>query len=487
MARGHEIAIASETGAFEKGIQSGVIEPLEDAEGALKKLGQNTGPEKLEQGLKDAAKASDEMKDEIKRNASQIDSTFRKSDDDFELSNREKRKITKETIKEIGEEAKQNASETFSSFDGSAQSFVDGIQGTLGGLVSSLGPAGIAAGAAGALAIGLIQGALQNADETSQAFKQDVADLTQALIDAGSHGTISTDDMVKALQKLATETDSSKVSLQKLFDTAKASGNSFKDLAQAYAGNEAGLSKLLATAKEKLAVDQKAADANKVSRADQNDMTVGEIQHAAALQKTAAAQKDYVSYLQQSADKAKEAKKAEEEYIQADGPALAAKAAALGNLQSAYNDAADSVEDYVDAETGVFNYQGFLDSMQKKEQALQDLNTNIASLHLTPDALAGLNTMGADAASTLVDAMVHGTDAQKQQAIDVLTKAGQQGGAGFVSGVQSQLPPTITGPSIQLQLPNAQDIVRTMQQRLNQSGSLLLKANVTDKYGRDVG
>ena len=124
---------------------------------------------------------------------------------------------------------------------------MDGIQGTLGGLVSSLGPVGLAAGAAGAIGIGLINGALQNADTQSQAFKQSVADLTSELITAGKDGSVSLDYIVQKLQALATETDAAQPSLVKLNKAAHESKSSYKDLAETYAGSTAKLKDMVAT------------------------------------------------------------------------------------------------------------------------------------------------------------------------------------------------------------------------------------------------
>ena len=227
MGKGISISIASDTKQFTSGIKSGVLEPLDDVAQSLEDVGKagEKGGDKLVDALKDSQRETRNEK-AYRDMASTIQRTTKATSNDFEVSTREQSHLRKEAIKEIGNEAKQNAAETFSSFDGSAQSFVDGIQGTLGGLVASLGPVGLAAGAAGAIGIGLINGALQNADTQSQAFKQSVADLTSELIAAGKDGSVSLDYIVQKLQALATETDAAQPSLVKLNKAAHESKSS---------------------------------------------------------------------------------------------------------------------------------------------------------------------------------------------------------------------------------------------------------------------
>lgn len=97
----------------------------------------------------------------------------------------------KAELDELGREARANASETFSSFDGSAESFVDGIQGTLGGVVGGMGAIGAAAGAAGAIGLGFITAELQKQQQEADEVKQA---LTDAYRDAASEGRDYLDD-----------------------------------------------------------------------------------------------------------------------------------------------------------------------------------------------------------------------------------------------------------------------------------------------------
>ncbi len=79
MARVHQIAVASETGAFEKGIKSGVIQPLEDAEKALKELGDTNVARTSIRDLDAAQRATKNLKAETKGAADAIEDAFRRS------------------------------------------------------------------------------------------------------------------------------------------------------------------------------------------------------------------------------------------------------------------------------------------------------------------------------------------------------------------------------------------------------------------------
>lgn len=402
---------------------------------------------KMESEYKDAARGVQQSNDRLERSFQELANASKQSTkqagDDFELSTREQTKLRREAIKEIGDEAKQNAAETFSSFDGSAQSFVDGIQGTLGGLVSSLGPVGLALGAAGALGIGLINGALQKGDENTQQWKADVADLTQAFIDAGNTGEVKLERIVEILKKLATTGDDAGVSLDKLNELTSKSGSSFEDVAQAYSGNESKLRALVKTEHEHL----DALRAQQQQAQSNADISPGVID---SLAQQAGAQKELNDYLDQAVSKADAAAKSAELYAESGAPAIAAKATAVQNLGQAYQDAAGDVTDYTDAETGAFDTDAYVAGFEKKAQALADFATNMqkAAVTLSPEAVAFLQQQGTDAASQLVSAYVNGTAAQQQQLAKVWSQAGSASSASYMTSFQGGIPSQIAGPDI---------------------------------------
>lgn len=186
------IPISTETKAFRQGVESGIIEPLDDAQKALEdlgrahgltdvgddadraasqldditdaakdvdravdKLGRNDGPEDLERAMKDAQDATENLGDETKRTADAIEKDFRDSYKRVGESGKEGLGRVGEAAGELKSEGFQNLSETVSSFRGDLSDLGQLGQDTLGGLAGSLADMG-PAGAAGAIGLGAV-------------------------------------------------------------------------------------------------------------------------------------------------------------------------------------------------------------------------------------------------------------------------------------------------------------------------------------------
>ena len=185
MARGYTVGIGSETKAFKQGVESGIIDPLEDAQKELLDLGKNRGLDQLEDGMRDAQRATDKLKDEVEDTANAIEKEFKTAYRKAKESAQDGMDGASEASSEFKDELKSNFSEITSSFDGSMNSIQDLAQGTLGGLASTDIPGiGIAAGIAAA-GIGLIGSAFQSAEEERQLLEERASDLAQAYIEAG--------------------------------------------------------------------------------------------------------------------------------------------------------------------------------------------------------------------------------------------------------------------------------------------------------------
>lgn len=85
----------------------------------------------------------------------------------------------------FAKEAKNNLSETVSSFRGDAEDIPQIFQDVLGGVVADLGPAGVIGGALGAAGIGLAVALFQKSAERAAELKEDVIDLANEIADAG--------------------------------------------------------------------------------------------------------------------------------------------------------------------------------------------------------------------------------------------------------------------------------------------------------------
>lgn len=188
MAKGFSISIASETKEFASGVKRGIIEPLEDAGDILQDLGQDGGRDfdKLEKSMRDAQDETDDTKRAFEGLQREIAETGKKSRTDFANPVKKSTQEVNENLAEVGREAKANAAEMFSSFDGSFESIADAAQGTLGGLVGGLGGiGGMAVAAAGAAGLGLIAAELTKQKDLADEVKANLVSAYQEAAAAG--------------------------------------------------------------------------------------------------------------------------------------------------------------------------------------------------------------------------------------------------------------------------------------------------------------
>lgn len=157
MAKVHEIGIGADTRAFEDQIKKGVIEPTEDAEKALKKLGDtDAGTD----AARDLDKLADALKD-AQRETRQLADAGDKAGDDV----RRGMKRAEEGVDEFKAEAQSTAKEAAASFDGSFESIGEVAQEVAANAFAGFGPAGAAAGVAVAAGAGVMIEAIGNVGE----------------------------------------------------------------------------------------------------------------------------------------------------------------------------------------------------------------------------------------------------------------------------------------------------------------------------------
>lgn len=186
MAGGYTVGIASETKAFKQGIESGVIDPLEDAQKELLELGRARGPEQLERAMKDAEKATERLSDETKDTARAIEQEFRDAYRSVKRSSDDGMDGAKAGMEDFKQEANQTARESAASFDGSAESIVDVFQEIAANAFGGFGPAGAVAGLAAAAGIGLAMAGFENIQEAEEESKERAGEWAQAYIEAGA-------------------------------------------------------------------------------------------------------------------------------------------------------------------------------------------------------------------------------------------------------------------------------------------------------------
>lgn len=441
---GITIPIAADTREAAKGVSdlSKGFDQVADSLDDVAKSGDKAG-DKLEGSLRDAQRETKQTTDAFQKLAREQKDAAR-SGDDFGTSGSSGLKKLGQTSEEVGGELRQNIGETFSSFRGDITDFGQIAQDTLGGLASGLeGIPGVAAVAAGAAGLGLLLGALEQGQVNAEQFQTAVSNLAGVLIDAGTSGTVPIEHMVDVLKAAATGGDDLGHTLKDLKKAADNSGNSYETLAKAYAGNVNGLKDLWREGQKRLKQmqdEQVGLDTGNKAQADRYAALAAQIQ----------AQKDLNGYVGQSLGVAKEAADAQQLYAQAGGPELEAKAELIKNIDSAYDDAAGSASDYVDAESGVFNVDAYINAMTAKAQALDEYKTNLqkAALSLSPEAISFLESQGVEGASTLVQAYINGTDAQKAALAGIWGTAGKTSADSYTNSLKAGIPTTLPGPTV---------------------------------------
>lgn len=449
MAKIIEIGVGSQTGPYQKGIESGVIAPTEEAEKALKafaKQGDKAGDE-IENAMRGAQKESDRTRVDIERMGDEIEQAARKSramGDGMRQGTSE----AGDAVKELGDEAKQNISETFSSFDGSAESFVDMIQGTFGGVISNLGPIGAAAGAAGALGIGLMMSEFEKAKESEQEFREQVAELAGVLIETGGEGSAAVAEVADRLKAIATETDKDAMSFDKLRKMAKDMNVDFDDLAQAYVDGGGNLQEYLGKLDGLISKEQQAyAEQQKYAEA----AGLGTTLHGIELEKT----RDKLASV---AETYQQAEKDAASWAESGGAAIAARAEQMEALQGELDEAIGSWSEYTDAETGATDPSAYIAAMQARMDATSNFNTNVqqlaANTGLSFEETQAILDQGVDFAPMLAAIMAGGPEMQAQYAGQV--RAMLDGGQAIIDGTETTA--TITTKT------DAQDAARQLDE-----------------------
>ncbi len=402
--------------------------------------------EKIERSFSELAAAT---KRDLDNTASQTRRTFDRTSND-----------ARRNLDEVKNEAKQNISETFSSFNGSATSFADALQGTLGGLIASLPPQLAVLGAAGALGIGLIVSQLELGGQKTEQMRAQTAELAQQMITTGEVGGEWLGHLVEKLQELATASDPNTTNLAELSRIAKDSTSSYKDLAQAYSGNGSALEILIRREerlKKALEDQSDAIDTTTSSGVREYEQTIKQID----------GKERYLQKLRESKGVVDAAAQSEALYAAAGGPELERKAALVSAINDAYDQTAGSVDDYKNAETGLFDVTAYITAMQAREQALRDYQDTLAASELSPEAKDFLNSQGADAAAAFLAGYQAATPEQRAELNRIWTEAGQSDSAAYSDTLAKGFAGrTIAGPTVDLQEPNVDDLVNGLQSKL---------------------
>lgn len=241
----YKVGIASETKAFKQGIESGIIDPLEDAQKELLDLGKNRGPEQLEKSMKDAEKATEKLGDETKATARTIEQQFKDAYRKVKQSSDDGIGKAEEGMGDLKDEAQQSAKETAASWDGSLEGIGDLAQEVAANAFAGFGPAGVAGGVAAAAGIAVIIDTFNKiteaADEARESAFTMAYDVGGALDAAGYSARLqewtSSAEKLKQVRDLAVATGWDEVEVT---DALASGGDKLDKLTAAFgAGEEA--------------------------------------------------------------------------------------------------------------------------------------------------------------------------------------------------------------------------------------------------------
>jgi len=468
---GINISIGSDEKDFLRGVKNSAdgVDDLADALKDVDKAGDKAG-DALEQDFKVAQKATKNFNDAVRdgedalrKTASASKTATREVADDFELSTNQQKTLRRKALSEIKDEAKANAAETFSSFDGSAASFADGIQGTLGGLVSSLGPVGLAVAGVAALAIGTVNGLVQKATTDTEAYKSEVGELAGSYIEVGQKGIPALERLQKKLEDLAKGTDKSGKSLADIKKEADGLGTSYRGLTSAYAGNAKQIDLQLKLAKQLVAANDQQIAASSLTGDALN----------AELSSRALWAAHTVTDLETVKQKQKDAASAAQYYADNGGKALDAQIAKQkehadlvkgfsDSVQSNLHDAGSAWEDYNnDGTTTLDEYNAHIEaSITANANYLANIKT--LSKQVSKDALDYVTSLGASAAPIL-DAFVKAPLDQQQRTAANWDSLGKASGKSYTDALKSTVPTTVPGPQISLVGPSTSDLQNALR------------------------
>lgn len=470
MAKDISIGIGSETRGFQKGINDGVIEPLEGAVDAIEELGKqgDDSGEQLTDAMKDAQKKTELLGDEYVELRKKIDQVGKQGSDSWKKI-KDGSKDAEAGMEDFKSEANQTAKETAASFDGSAESIVDMFQETAANALSGFGPAGAVAGLALAAGIGFATQAFQQSQEDAQKLKEKVAALTEELINTDG---VSLEYVTGQLLELATATEDGDKKLKDLKKTADKAGVPFDIMAEAVAGNQEAIDALLPGLKE-----QKKAQDDIVAAQDSWNTTAATAsskssEYNAAIKELEASQ----AALAGATDAATLAEEAGYEIYRT-------KADLVDQLNSAYDDAVGAVGDFIDKESGVLNVDAYLASIEERQEALRKYQERVANAGLTPAQLSALNDMGTDAAAQFMQGYESASPDQQRRMKGVLDEAAKTSSGSAADIIKKTLPTSVeTTAKVKVDAGNAEEDIA----KITKNRTVKVTVDWRDKYGKSI-
>lgn len=435
-------------------------EALQDVSDELENTAKegDKGLEKLSDKLIEAKKAADDAA----QSGDKLGSSYKKGAKEAEGG-----------LQDFKQEANSTAKESAASFDGSAESIVDSFQEIAANAFAGFGPAGAIAGLAAAAGIGIASAAILDSEEKAKAAKQRIADLGTAFIESGAD-VAQVEAFKEALQGIVTNADDAAVKIDDLRKYTEKYGEavpSVSDFAIAYSGNADAIEKV---------TDQleKAIEAEK----EKNYTTKTGAEQSSKRQDAYQAEIDKLDKIQEETAAAKQI---EEDWLASGGAEIQAKADAIGQINASYDDAVYSVDNFKNAETGIYDLDAYAASIEERARLLEEYQSNLAKSGLTTEQKAALNEMGVEQANAILEGL---QDPNTSQATKDTIKKGLKTASQEGSGVaKKEIEDAFKQPvNATVKVKADTSTAQADLDNLIQARTAIIKVDFQDRYGKKV-
>lgn len=449
---------------------SKAVTGIEDVTDALDKINDN---------LDDVGKEGSRDVDKLEKSIKDLNQEALKTGSEFERSvGKGIKKSTDEAgegLNELKDESRSTAKEAAASFDGSAESIIDAFQEVAANAFAGFGAAGLVAGAVVAAGIGTATAAFQANEEAAQAAKQRVRDFGISIIESGDTAA-ALEYINNNIKLIVTNADDAPKKFDDLRKMAEKTGLSVGALGQAYAGNTDAIDDMLKAAKnaydEEIASLREARDEN----ASANDGYSEKSMYLEQIQEE----------LKRTQEETAAAAQIEKNYLATGGAEALAKEEAINNINDAYDEAVFGVENFKNAETGIYDLEAYAASIKEREALLEQYQTNLANSGLTTEQKAALNEMGVEQANAILQGLQD--PAVSQETKDTM-KRGLQTAASESSGLAKKEIETAFKSPIQATVKATADTTDAEKQikALTQISPLKIPVTLVTKEGKEVG
>lgn len=435
-------------------------EALQDVSNELEDTAKegDKGLEKLSDKLIEAKKAADEAA---------------KSGDNIGTSYKRGTKEAEGGLQDFKQEANSTAKESAASFDGSAESIIDSFQEIAANAFAGFGAAGAIAGLAAAAGIGIASAAILDSEEKAKEAKQRISDLGTAFIESGAD-VAQVEAFREALQGIVTNADDAAVKIDDLRKFTKKYGEavpSVSDFAIAYSGNADAIEKVTDELEKAIAAEK-----------EKNYTTKTGAEQSSKRQDAYQAEIDKLEGIQEETAAAKQI---EEDWLASGGAEIQAKADAIDQINAAYDDAVYSVDNFKNAETGIYDLEAYAASIEERARLLEEYQTNLAKSGLTTEQKAALNEMGVEQANAILKGLQDpGVSDETKKTIKNGLKTASQEGSGVA---KKEIEDAFKKPvDATVKVKADMSMAQTDLDNLVKARTAIIKLDFQDRYGKRV-